>query len=172
MDENNFVYKPLNYTHDKIQELLKKVEELQDYFLTEEQYNKLINEIGLDNISTFDGNYYSLEMLPIIPSRTSQLINNTTYQTEKDIIEYDEQKIQPLRDDIELLEMYINKINQLDLDIALNRLEDIKYEKIFVNDYTNLIKSIVKDIGEKSVKSSKQNNVQLRFADLKRHFNK
>ena len=51
-------------------------------------------------------------------------------------------------------------------------LDDIKYEKIFVNDYTNLIKSIVKDIGEKSVKSSKQNNVQLRFADLKRHFNK
>lgn len=51
-------------------------------------------------------------------------------------------------------------------------LDDIKYEKIFVNDYTELIKSIVKDIGEKSVKSTKQNTVQLKFADLKRHYNK
>ena len=51
-------------------------------------------------------------------------------------------------------------------------LDDIRYEKIFVNDYTDLIKSIVKDIGEKSVKSTKQNTVQLKFADLKRHYNK
>ena len=52
-------------------------------------------------------------------------------------------------------------------------LDDLKYEKIFLNDYTNLIKFIVKDIGEKSIKI---NNtcypIQLKYADLKRHYNK
>lgn len=49
-------------------------------------------------------------------------------------------------------------------------LDDINYERQFLNDYTNLIKFVVKDIGEKSILSFKSNNVQLKFADLKKHY--
>ena len=49
-------------------------------------------------------------------------------------------------------------------------LDDIGYEKQFLNDYTNVIKTIVKDIGEKSIMSFKSNRVQLRYADLKKHY--
>lgn len=51
-------------------------------------------------------------------------------------------------------------------------LDDMKNEKAFLNDYTNLIKFIVKDIGEKSLRSIRSNLIILKFADLKRHYNK
>lgn len=51
-------------------------------------------------------------------------------------------------------------------------LDDMKNEKAFLNDYTDLIKFIVKDIGEKSLRSIRSNLIILKFADLKRHYNK
>lgn len=51
-------------------------------------------------------------------------------------------------------------------------LDNLKFEKLFLNDYTNLIKFIVKDIGDKSIKLNKNSPIQLKFADLKRHYNK
>lgn len=53
-----------------------------------------------------------------------------------------------------------------------NVLDNLGYEKEFVSEYTVLIKNIVKDIGEKAVCCCKGGPVILRFADLKRHYNK
>ena len=71
----------LNYTHDQLRDLLNKIDE--GCILTKEQYTQLIEEIGLDNISTFDLNYYHLKNLPIIPVRVSELFNDVGYDVRK-----------------------------------------------------------------------------------------
>ena len=67
----------LKYTHKELIDLFKKIED--NEVLTKEQYDKLINEIGLDNISTFDLNYYNLKNLPYIPVRVGDLFNDVGY---------------------------------------------------------------------------------------------
>ena len=67
----------LKYTHKELVELLKKIEE--GKLLSEEQYKQLIEEIGLDNISTFDSNYYNLKNIPYIPVRLGDLYNDVGY---------------------------------------------------------------------------------------------
>lgn len=49
-------------------------------------------------------------------------------------------------------------------------LNDMKLERAFCNDYMNLIKSIVKNIGEKSVLFLGKRGVELKFVDMKRHY--
>ena len=56
------IYIDLNYSHEEIISLLDKIKSGQ--VLSEAQYNKLIKEIGLNNISTFDGYYDSLKNKP------------------------------------------------------------------------------------------------------------
>jgi len=51
-------------------------------------------------------------------------------------------------------------------------LDDMNLEKAFLNDYINVIKLIVKDIGNKSLALNKKLLSQLKFADLKRHYDK
>lgn len=51
-------------------------------------------------------------------------------------------------------------------------LNEIKEEKAFINEYTRLIKGIVSDIGDKTSKCSKSPQVIVKYADLKKHYNK
>ena len=51
-------------------------------------------------------------------------------------------------------------------------LDKLSNEKDFVDEYTSLIKAIVKDIGEKAMKCNKSSIIQVKFADLKRHYSK
>lgn len=67
----------LKYTHEQLVALLKKIED--NEVLSKEQYKQLIEEIGLDNISTFDLNYYNLKNLPYIPVRLGDLYNDVGY---------------------------------------------------------------------------------------------
>lgn len=55
-----------------------------------------------------------------------------------------------------------------------NLLGKLACEKVFVDAYTNLIKAIIKDIGKKTIECLKNNSVpiQIKFADLKKHYNK
>ena len=69
----------LQYTHGELRKLLEKLDKGE--LLTKEQYNKLINEIGLENISTFNLDYYELDNRPTIPVRVSQLFNDRNYDT-------------------------------------------------------------------------------------------
>ena len=80
-------YISLEFTHTEINELLKKINA--GMVLTKEQYQKLISEIGLENISTFDGDYNKLENLPIIPTKLSELEIDVELKGDDVIIEGD-----------------------------------------------------------------------------------
>lgn len=67
----------LKYTHEQLVALLKKLEE--GRLLSENQYKQLTEEIGLDNISTFDLDYFNLKNLPYIPVRLGDLYNDIGY---------------------------------------------------------------------------------------------
>lgn len=67
----------LKYTHEQLVALLKKLEE--GRLLSEDQYKQLTEEIGLDNISTFDLDYFNLKNLPYIPVRLGDLYNDVGY---------------------------------------------------------------------------------------------
>lgn len=64
-------YVLLDFGHDEINKLLRKIND--GMVLSKEQYQKLINEIGLENISVFDGDYNKLNNLPQIPTKVSEL---------------------------------------------------------------------------------------------------
>ena len=64
-------YISLDFSHNEINKLLKKIND--GMVLSKEQYQKLINEIGLENISVFDGDYNKLNNLPQIPTKVSEL---------------------------------------------------------------------------------------------------
>lgn len=64
-----------------------------------------------------------------------------------------------------------DKIIACDCDIT-KVLDNMHLEKSFINEYTNLIKFIVKDIGDKAMKSFRSCPIQIKFADLKKHYMK
>ena len=65
-------FKQLTYSHQQIQELLDKVSK--GYLLSPDEYKYLMNNIGLENISVFDGNYNSLTDKPDIKLMIDNLI--------------------------------------------------------------------------------------------------
>lgn len=62
-----------------------------------------------------------------------------------------------------------NRCIMCDCDVT-KVLDSMNSERVFCNDYMNLIKSIVKTIGEKSLIFFNRTNTQLKYADLKRHY--
>lgn len=72
MSESKYVR--LDFTHTEINECINKVKN--GMVLTKDEYDKLCKEIGLDNISTFDGDYNSLKNLPVLPTKLSDLEND------------------------------------------------------------------------------------------------
>ncbi len=131
----------LNYTHEKLEELLHKLDE--NMMLTQDQYDKLINKIGLDNISTFSGNYYDLMNTPLIPTKTSQLMNNSGLL---DLYHYEELNeqlgtilnrlgdLEPRVEELEAIPDIIIEVNEIEERIA-NIQEDIIYLQEFCLDY-------------------------------------
>lgn len=106
----------LKYTHKELIDLFKKIED--NEVLTKEQYDKLINEIGLDNISTFDLNYYNLKNLPYIPVRVGDLFNDVGYDVKARV----DNEFKLLRADLE------NEIERIDSIKA--ELENIDIEEL------------------------------------------
>lgn len=82
---NNGKYIALKFTHEEINNCILKVNN--GMVLSKDQYNKLVNEIGIDNISTFNGDYNTLKNLPVIPTKLSQLENDLNLQSGNQIIE-------------------------------------------------------------------------------------
>ena len=72
-------YVDLGYSHDEIRDLLEKIKK--GFVLTEGQHNTLIKDIGLENISTFDGNYNNLDNLPNIPNEVQRVIDGLNLAT-------------------------------------------------------------------------------------------
>jgi chromosome segregation ATPase len=115
----------LNYTHDQLRDLLNKIDK--GCMLTKEQYTQLIEEIGLDNISTFDLNYYHLKNLPIIPVRVSELFNDVGYDVRKRVDAELETIYGLIEDDTEQLnnlKKYLEDINMAETLNSINKAND------------------------------------------------
>lgn len=115
----------LNYTHDQLRDLLNKIDK--GCILTKEQYTQLIEEIGLDNISTFDLNYYHLKNLPIIPVRVSELFNDVGYDVRKRVDAELETIYGLIEDDTEQLnnlKKYLEDINMAETLISIDKAND------------------------------------------------
>ena len=154
MDEKYYF---LNYTHDQIAELLAKM--FCNEMLTLEQYDQLINRIGLDNISTFDLDYYKLKNRPSLPTRTSHLINDTGFVDKLELNEVKEIIIPALAKEVETLTSELKEISSFDMDALLGRVNSLlesltAAEKrittldSFVNDYGKNINNIYDEIGK------------------------
>lgn len=118
------VFYNLDYTHYEIQELLRKM--ASGMVLYPEDYEKLINVIGLDNISTFSGNYEDLNNTPNIPYYVSDLKNDLDFTT----VDAVNRKLEALRDNfVSLLNEYENENESIfayrtEIDRQLNDLEN------------------------------------------------
>jgi RNase P/RNase MRP subunit POP5 len=126
MTEDELRQYNLDYTHEELEALLDKLEN--NEMLTKEQYKKLIEDIGLDNISTFDLNYYNLINTPTIPVRVSQLFNDRNYDTVASV----NIKIAELSDkinlEIEELNRILGDLNLLDINTLLSDLNKASVE--------------------------------------------
>ena len=101
------VFYNLDYTHEVIEELLDKIHD--GYVLSEEQYNKLVEIVSMEFISTFDGDYENLSNKPIIPSKMSELENDKQYQTAEN-----------LNAKIVILEQELRKVLKNNYEIAVD----------------------------------------------------
>lgn len=114
-------YMALDFTHDEINNCINKIKK--GMVLTPEEYKKLIKDIGLNNISTFNGDYNSLRNLPELPKKLSDLENDINFEglTEGDILGLIEKGVEAKADkeDIENLKDMMaadNKDMQAELD--------------------------------------------------------
>lgn len=121
-DNISNIFYNLSYSHHEIDELLRKI--AAGNVLLAADYDKLINIIGLDNISTFSGNYNDLQNLPNIPGYTSELEDDIGFDTKDNV----NQKLDAMYDRlVSLINEYENEnegifANQAALDIQLQNL--------------------------------------------------
>ena len=87
MDNNNYSFFQLDYTHEELEHLLTKIKT--GYVLSKNDYDKLIKTIGLDNISTFSGSYEDLkdkpDMIKLVEEAMVMLDIETKTNTNKKI---------------------------------------------------------------------------------------
>jgi hypothetical protein len=142
MDEKYYF---LNYTHDQIAELLAKM--FCNEMLTIEQYDQLINQIGLDNISTFDLDYYKLKNRPNLPTRTSHLINDTGFVDKLELNEVKEIIIPALAKEVEVLTLELKEISSFDMDALVRRVESLLESLTVAEKRITTLDSFVNDYG-------------------------
>ena len=131
----------LNYTHDQLRDLLNKIDE--GCILTKEQYTQLIEEIGLDNISTFDLNYYHLKNLPIIPVRVSELFNDVGYDVRKRVDAELETIYGLVEDDTEQLNNLKKYLEDINMAETLNSVNKVNDRVEYLNDVVTGVNGVV-----------------------------
>ena len=97
---NGQKYYDLGYSHEQLMFLLNKIND--GYTLSEDQYKQLIDEIGLENISTFDGDYNSLKNLPNIDKKIVDKISEMNLASNPDIVRELEEVITYVKEQIAL----------------------------------------------------------------------
>lgn len=115
-------YRSLNYNHTEINALLEKIQK--GFVLSESEYDKLINEIGLENISVFDGDYEKLENKPQIPEAMSDLKNDMNFAN-ADIIDG---KVNDLKQEIGL--ELDKKVGEEAIEILTVRIDENEKELV------------------------------------------
>ena len=123
MADKNNVFFNLSYTHDEIEELLRRM--ASGKVLEEADYEKLIHDIGLDNISTFSGSFYDLDDAPFVAEAVGDLRNDMEYVTREQVNQKLDALLQNIVSMMNEKDNDNNSIfaNQNELDIALNNLD-------------------------------------------------
>ena len=117
-------FKQLTYSHQQIQELLDKVSK--GYLLSPDEYKYLMNNIGLENISVFDGNYNSLTDKPDIKLMIDNLIALNNEKISKELKEEVAWILKLCRNELDVhIEKYEELRKQVDAGLATLD-EDIK----------------------------------------------
>ena len=130
-------YVSLDFGHGEINKLLKKIND--GMVLSKEQYQKLINEIGLDKISTFDGDYNKLNNLPQIPTKVSELELDIEIKqeegggiTEENVNALIQNAIENKADKEQLEDMNNNIADLLALKLDVKEGEKITFDKVLL----------------------------------------
>ena len=129
-DDNEQIYN-LKYTHKQLVELLEKIEK--NEVLSPEQYHQLIKQIGLDNISTFDSDYYNLKNLPYIPVRLGDLYNDVGYDVKARV----DQELNDLEELLNLessrVDSILNELNNLNISEVLEQIQAAKDKADYID---------------------------------------
>ena len=139
MDNNNNFF-PLDYTHEELEHLFNKLNK--GWVLSEENYKKLINEIGLDNISTFSGKYEDLKNIPDFVKEIEASMATLDIETKANVNKKIVTMTETLRSDISKAEQRLNKTMSSVQNDLNAQLADTK------NSLSNSIKNIEKTIDE------------------------
>ena len=140
MNDNQFQFMKLKFTHDQIAKMFELLYEAIDFvdsnnqhfhslkFLTKEQYKQLIEDIGLDNISTFDGDYNSLKNTPNIFNIIADSMDDLDIETKARV----EQRINYISNEFNSIAENINiglreEISRIDSELC-ELIEDTRKE--------------------------------------------
>ena len=144
-NDNNRFYL-LQYTHEKIQALLKKIDD--GWVLNEADYNQLINIIGLDNISTFSGWYDDLQGKPNLTGMIEETVNNINVSVIQNLRDFVLEQDLAIINELDLLAKEVDKkASKVDLSTGLAQKSDIYHN----HDLNYAIKDLEHDHDNKVV---------------------
>ena len=157
-NNDNNKYYLLNYTHEKIQALLQKIDE--GWVLNEADYDQLINIIGLDNISTFSGWYDDLQGKPNLTLEVEEAVNAINATTIEAIRNFILEQDASIVNELNALEKEVteNRATKQELENGLKQKSDIYHnhdldyaKKELEHDHNN--KTVIDTITEANIQS-------------------
>ena len=127
MDNNQ--YQHIGYTHEELEALLKKIND--GRVLKKEDYEVLVNEIKIENISTFSGNYEDLENKPDLNLLIDEYISRLDLPSNENMTNY----INLVK--IDIVNMLNDEIGKLAQKNHTHRSSDIEDLSLLLNDKAN-----------------------------------
>lgn len=156
----------LKYTHEQLVDLLSKIEK--NEVLSKDQYTQLIEEIGLDNISTFDLNYYNLKNLPYIPVRLGDLYNDVGYDVKARVDEELNTLEEILNHEIARMDSVKAELESLDINDVLEKIKQLQNKAEYIDNSIKESNGIIFSF-ERIIESinDKSNELTIEFESLK-----
>ncbi len=148
----------LKYTHDQLVNLLKKLEE--GRLLSEDQYKQLIEEIGLDNISTFDKNYYNLKNLPYIPVRLGDLYNDVGYDVKARVDKEFNTLEEIINFEIARLDSVVAELQSLNISEVLKQIQNAQDKADYIDKSIKDLNGVIFSF-ERTIESIRDKSIEI-----------
>lgn len=148
----------LKYTHDQLVNLLKKLEE--GRLLSEDQYKQLIEEIGLDNISTFDKNYYNLKNLPYIPVRLGDLYNDVGYDVKARVDKELNTLEEIINFEIARLDSVVAELQSLNISEVLKQIQNAQDKADYIDKSIKDLNGVIFSF-ERTIESIRDKSIEI-----------
>lgn len=148
----------LKYTHDQLVNLLKKLEE--GRLLSEDQYKQLIEGIGLDNISTFDKNYYNLKNLPYIPVRLGDLYNDVGYDVKARVDKELNTLEEIINFEIARLDSVVAELQSLNISEVLKQIQNAQDKADYIDKSIKDLNGVIFSF-ERTIESIRDKSIEI-----------